>query len=323
MFSDFRLKVIRFFRKNSKILFIILCVWLIIFLINFALKRYDPPKKLQTTFKPHTSVMDPKKSVPENVSNPIEDMIEEYVGYCNEGNYQSAYNMLSDFCKEYVFYNDIDQFAEYLATKMHGKVNYAIQDYSNDGNTYIYQLKYSDDMLATGLTNSEYSYIEEKMVFKKQKDGTIDMAVGNFVDFGDIKNISENDYLKVDVKSVVKYYSVEEYTVRFSNRTDNTIVISDGEEPSECVLVLASGDVREKTNANIDIVLEPKESKNFVLRFQKRYDNNDDAKKLTFGAIRVMEKYSGTDDVEDEVIQSEIQNAIAKFSVDIPVTYKN
>ena len=34
-----------------------------------------------------------------------------------------------------------------------------------------------------------------------------------------------------------------------------------------------------------------------------------------------MEKYSGTEGVSDEMIQSEIQNAIAKFSVNIPVTY--
>lgn len=319
--TDFRLKVLHFLKKNGKIIFIVFCVWMIVFLINLFLKNYEPKPELQTTYEPHTSVMDTSKSVSKNVSNPIEEMIEEYVGYCNEAEWPKAFNMLSDTCKEYSFENSIENFMDYVYTKMPTPKNYAIQDYSNDGNTYIYQIKYTDDMLATGLTNSTYNYTEEKMIFKKQKDGSIEMAVGNFVDYADIKNISENDYLKVDVKNVVKYYSLEAYTVKFTNRTDNTIVISDGQESGEVLLKLTSSDTRNRTDATNNIVLKPKESKTLTLKFQKFYDNKDDAKSLTFGAIRVMENYSGTDGVAEETIQAEIQNAIAKFSVNIPVTY--
>ena len=200
------------------------------------------------------------------------------------------------------------------------KKKYAIQDYSNDGNTYIYQIKYTDDLLATGLTNSVYQYTEEKIIFKRQKDGTIEMAVGNFVDFADIKNISENNYVKIDVKSVVKYYSIEVYTIKLTNRTENTIVISDGQENGEVVLNLNSSETRDRNEEQNEIVLKPKESKTIKISFPKFYDNKDDAQSITFGAIRVMENYSGTEDVSNEIIQSEIQNAIAKLSVNIPVT---
>lgn len=319
--TDFRLKVLHFLKKNGKIIFIVFCVWMIVFLINLFLKNYEPKPELQTTYEPHTSVMDTSKSVSKNVSNPIEEMIEEYVGYCNEAEWPKAFNMLSETCREYSFNNDVNEFMDYVYTKMPTPKNYAIQDFSNDGNTYIYQIKYTDDMLATGLTNSTYNYTEEKMIFKKQKDGSIEMAVGNFVDYADIKNISENDYLKVDVKNVVKYYSMEAYTVKFTNRTDNTIVVSDGQEQGEVLLNLTSSDTRNRTDATNSIVLKPKESKTLTLKFQKFYDNKDDAKSLTFGAIRVMENYSGTEGISEETIQAEIQNAIAKFSVNIPVTY--
>lgn len=324
MFTDFRLKVLRFFRKNSKIIFIVICVWIIVFLVNWMLKSYEPEPILQTTYEPHTAVIDKGSSVPKSVSNPIEKMIEEYVGYCNEANWPAAYNMLSSECKQYAFNNNIKEFKDYVYTKMPTEKKYSIQNYSNDGNTYIYQIKYTDDLLATGLTNSEYQYTEEKMIFKKQKDGNIDMAVGNFVEYAEIKNISENDYLKVDVKSVTKYYSMEQYEVRFTNRTDYTIVISDGQYDSEAVLILNSGDARQRLDSAVrDIILRPNESQELNFKFQKFFDNNDDAKSLNFGTIRVMEKYSGTQGVAEEIRKAEIQNAIAKFSVSIPVTYKD
>lgn len=323
MFTDFRLKLLHFFRKNKKIIFIVICVWAIVFFINLLLKNYEPKPQLQTTYEPHTSVLDNSKTVSKNISNPIEDKIEEYVGYCNNAEWQKAYNMLSDACKEYSFNHDIQEFMKYVYTKMPTPKKYAIQDYSNDGNTYIYQIKYTDDFLATGLTNTTYQYTEEKMIFKRQKDGSLEMAVGNFVDFGDIKNISENNYVKIDVKSVIKYYSVEVYNIKITNRTENTIVIADGQEENEVMLNLKSSEARNMDKKEDGIVLGPQESRTLGISFQKFYDNEDDARSITFGAIRVMEKYSGTENVPDEVIQAEIQNAVAKFSVNIPVTYED
>ena len=323
MYTDLRLKIRHFFRKNAKIIFIVICVWAITFIINMFLKSYEAPVELQTTYKPHTSVMDEKSVVPQSTSNPIEEMIEKYMAYCNDGNWQAAYNMLSPVCQEYSFNNDILEYMQYVASKMPTPKKYAIQDYSNDGNLYIYQIKYTDDMLATGLTNTMYQFTEEKMIFKKQRDGNIQMAVGNFVDYGEIKNIFENEYLKVDVKSVVKYYSVESYTVKFTNRSDYTIVIADNAQSNEAVLMLKSQDIRKRNNIQTDIVLKPKETITLELNFQKFYDNDDDAKSLTFNAIRVMENYSGIDGIASEVVLSEIQNAISKFSVNIPVEYKD
>ena len=91
----------------------------------------------------------------------------------------------------------------------------------------------------------------------------------------------------------------------------------DGQEANEIFLTLQSQDVRETLDAQ-EIVLRPGEQRKVTLDFPKFYDNEDDAQSLTFGAVRVMEKYSGTE-VEEAIIQSEIQNAVAKFSVNIPM----
>lgn len=319
MITDLRIKIRHFFRKYGKVVFISICVWVVIFLVNRFLKNYTPAEKLQTTYEPHTAVITEKSSVSSNISTKIEEMIAQYVEYCNNAEWTNAYNMLSADCQKYAFENSIENFMSYVYTKMPTEKKYAIQDFSNIDDTYIYQVKYTDDLLATGLTNSKYQYTEEKIVFKKKKDGSLDMAVGNFIEYADIKNIAENDYLKVDIKSVTRFYSVEQYTIKLTNRTENTIVISDGVEEGEILLNLSSGDTRQRVTPLENVVLAPNESKTITVNFSKFYDNDDPTSKLSFGSVRVMEQYSGTIDIDEQTIQSELQNAIAKFSVNIPI----
>ena len=85
--------------------------------------------------------------------------------------------------------NNFDNFVHHVYLKMPTPKQYSIQDYSNIGNNYIYSVKYTDDLLATGLTNKEYTHTEEKMTFKKMNDETIEMSVGSFYDVKDIKSV--------------------------------------------------------------------------------------------------------------------------------------
>ncbi len=321
MFTKFRIKALHFLKKNSKVIFIVVCIWATVFFVNLFLRNYEAPQEVQTTYEPHTSVMDKTNSVPQKVSNQVEEMLEQYVGYLLEGNVEMAYQMISDNCKQWSFENNINVFTSYVLEKVGAAKRYTIQNYSNEGNTYVYQVKYMDDFLATGLTNTTYSFTEEKIVFKRQKDGRLEMAVGSFIDYEELQNVSENEYLKVDLQAVQKYYSYEEYTVKITNRSDDTIVISDAQEEGEIFLTLTSNDTRNAVNI-ADLVLGPKESITKQIRFQKFYDNQDEASSLTFGSVRVMEQYSGTKNVAEEVIQAEIQNAIAKFSVNLPIHNK-
>ena len=84
------------------------------------------------------------------------ELIDEYVGYCNEGNYQKAFNMLSEDCREYSYDNSVEKFMRHVLVKMPNQKKYSIQDYSNTNyngkKIYIYEIKYTDDLLATGGT---------------------------------------------------------------------------------------------------------------------------------------------------------------------------
>ncbi len=316
-FTDFRLKFRRFFRKNKKILFIIFIIWFIIYLINRIIIALPTDTEAETTYDPHTSILD-TGSTPKSVQKPIEEIIKEYVGLLNEGNYQKAFDMLSDDCKEYSFDNNIQYFMDHVYTKMPTMKEYSIQNYSNitygNKKLFIYEVRYFDDILATGLTNSVYEYTQENITFYNGEDG-LEMNVGDYIFHTDIKSIAENEYLKVDVIDKVVNYSMEEYQVKFTNRSNYTIVIADGVENDEILLGLAN-ETRKRAELN-DIVLGPNESITQKFTFPKFVDDSDNAQKLIFSSVRVMEQYSGTDFATEEQLQSEIDNAISKFSVEV------
>lgn len=319
-FTEIRLRIRHFFRKNKRLIFVIVIIWAIIFCVNLLLKNRKVELAPTTTYKPHVSVLDSSSSTPKAMQTPIEDMIKEYVDACNDGNYQKAFDMLSDDCKKYAFDNDVEKFMVHVLIKMPMPKKYSIQDYSStkidNQNMYIYEVKYIDDYLATGLTNSTYAYTSEKFVFYNGDDG-LTMNVGDYIYHSDIKSLSENDSLKIDVVDKTVQYEIEKYRIRFLNRTDKTAVVSDGVENDEINLVLQTGERRNRQETN-NIVLKPFEEKELEMTFPKFSDDGDISQSLQFNQIRVMEQYSGTEDVDEATIQDEINNA-DKFAMEVKV----
>ena len=316
-FTSIRLRLRHWFRKYKNIIFVVIVIWVIIFIINRFLGNYTLPEVPNTTRDPSVTVMNSRVSAPSKVQETAEKMIEEYVGYCNDGNYQKAFNMLSEDCKKYAFYNDIEEFAKYILVKIPNPRQYSIQDYSNYDNYYVYEVKYIDNILATGLTNQNYLYSTEKIVFNKNSNGGYDMATGNFIKHDDINNVSENEYIKIDIKDRIIKYSLEIYEVKFTNRTDSTVVVQDNLESSEINLVL-SQEYRSVDNPDTRIILEPNGEQTATIVFNKFADDGEDSVGILFSSIRVIEDYKGERNTEDEQ-KAEIDNALAKFSMQVPV----
>lgn len=313
---ELRLKIRHWIKKYGKILFFIIIVWISIFIINKFLGDYQAEQVPNTTKTPQVAVMSTNEKVSKKVQTSAEEFIESYVDACNQGKYQKAFAMISENCRKYEFNDDVEKFAKYVLEKMPTPKKYSIQSYSNTQGYYIYEVKYFDDMLATGLTNSEYNFTTEKMVLKKNSKGSFDIAVGNFIEYKDINSVAENDYLKIDVKNCMVRYSTQTYEVKLTNRTDYTIVVSDNYVEDEISLAL-SGEYR-GTESGKTIVLPPEGSLTVKLGFMKFVDDNDEAQSLLFSNIRVLEEYAGVTSNND-VKKAEIEKAIDKFSMNVPV----
>lgn len=313
---DFKLKVRHFFKKYRKILILIFIVWIFIFIFNMYLQKMKTTQAPSTTYEPNIAVLNSSSKVPDKVANTFEDFIADYVEACNTGNYKDAYNLVSEDCKKNYFDNDYDSFVEYVSNKFNAKKCYAIQNYSNYNDKYIYSVKLFDDFLATGLTNSNYQYQEEFIAASYDENDNIVFSVGNYIESKELTAVASNNaYLKVDLKSVILKYGYELYEIKLTNRTDYTIVIQDGNSDGDEISLVVDGEYRNTSNYDIDVVLKPNEVKTIQLAFPKFYDSDTTSDMIVLSAVRVMQEYTGL----EENAEIELQNAIDKFSMNIPI----
>lgn len=314
MFLKWRLKIRNFFKKYKRVIFIVLIVWLVIIAINFFLGRRSETPVLNTTYNPHEVVLTSDTEVPEKLQTPIEDTIDDYINKCNNKDYSGAFELLTTDCKTHVFGDSLDNFTTYASSVFPNKKRYSIQNYSNFGQAYIYNVKLIDDIIATGLTNQSYAYYEEKFAVKEE-DGKIKLNVNDYMGFNDLKKVAEDDYLKIRVENKEEFYSFEIYSVKITNKTDKKIVLYDGIVGNELSLI-SGQDERNPINVKDTITLEPGETRTFEITFNKYYDESTKASEIAFNKIRIMtEQYTGTEETEEE----ELSKAERTYSITIPI----
>lgn len=314
MFLKWRLKIRNFFKKYKRVIFIVLIVWLVIIAINFFLGRRSETSVLNTTYNPHEVVLTSDTEVPEKLQTPIEDTIDDYINKCNNKDYSGAFELLTTDCKTHVFGDSLDNFTTYASSVFPNKKRYSIQNYSNFGQAYIYNVKLIDDIIATGLTNQSYAYYEEKFAVKEE-DGKIKLNVNDYMGFNDLKKVAEDDYLKIRVENKEEFYSFEIYSVKITNKTDKKIVLYDGIVGNELSLI-SGQDERNPINVKDTITLEPGETRTFEITFNKYYDESTKASEIAFNKIRIMtEQYTGTEETEEE----ELSKAERTYSITIPI----
>ena len=101
--TNFRIKIKEIFKKIWKNAGIVLILWIIMLIINYLLGNMKTEPIPITTYEPHISIMNEDKEVPKELQEPINKIFNEYVNYCNNQEYEEAYNMLSEGCKKNLY----------------------------------------------------------------------------------------------------------------------------------------------------------------------------------------------------------------------------
>ncbi len=300
MFLKLRLKVRNFIKKHKNTILIIIVIWAIILAINFFLGLRKDEITLNTTYTPHEVLLKSDFEVPEKLQNPIEDLIDSYVNKCNEKDFSGAYALLTDDCKKNVFGDSEEKFKEYAEGIFPHKKRYSIQDYSNYGEYYIYSLKLIDDIITTGLTNQEYAYYEEKIAIKQNGDN-LQLCVNDYMGYQELKNVAEDENLKIRVENKIQYYNYETYEIRITNKTDKIALLYDAVVGNEIYGVVGEEN-RNPSIVSSTVILDPNETRTFYLTFDKFYDSDIQITGLIFDKVRIMNEYTGKEETEEEEI---------------------
>lgn len=313
---NLRLKVRDFFKKHKKKITIIIIIVGIVIAIDRFLGSRQVVEMPSTTYEPHSPVMDETAEVPEAYKQPINNLIDNYVNYCNNKEYENAYNLLSsDFKANYC--DNIEEFKKYVDQLYKEKQIYNIQNFSNVNGAYVYRLRLLNDILATGTTDG-YEYKEEKVVIKEE-NGVLKLALNGYVGEENLGIVAEDEYMRIDIVKKQVAYTSETYTVEITNKTGNFIVLLDNTETDE-IIMKVNGDSRGVNGLeNGNLVVLPNSKKTLTLPFDQYYDDGVNPSALIFNAIRILPEFSG----DINKAKQEKEKAVKLYSLTINLLPEN
>lgn len=226
-------KSIRYFNQNRReiIIIIIILVFAIFLLkvINFSIAKkksvseYTVSNVQDATSKYDDSISTYQIATGQNnkttYSNDI-DTISLFIKYCNEGNIQEAYKMLSDECKEAIF-PSLEYFKElYINNNFVTNKSYDIQNWS----TTTYKVDLKENMLYTGKINE--NNIQDFITVIKTKDED-KVNVNNYIGKTNINKENTINNINIEVISKNTFMDYEVYKLKIKNDNNFTVFLDD------------------------------------------------------------------------------------------------
>lgn len=300
---NLNLKIINFFKKYGRKIIIVLSIWIIILVINHLVEKYGNLNiKISTNYNPHNSVMESSESVPKKLQSPIEELIGKFVENCNNKNYETAYNLLSEDCKKNI-YPDIEDFKKYVDSIFTSKKIYNIQNFSNKNGVYIYTVNILNDILASGMSEEDDSkmYSEKYVIITENNE--LKLSIREYIGREELSGMYEDDYTKIKITSVDKKYDNVVYNLTIKNKSENYIVYSNYTKGSNVTLDTSEGVRNRADEVLTEIELYPDESGDFSLKYIVFYDDDTEPSDLYFDSIKIYENVdeynNGSDPIKE------------------------
>lgn len=292
MHSEIQMRIYNFLKKYGSRIAIIIFIWIIILIINSYIKKHST-EELFSSYSPDSPIIADTDSMSDNRAKKNRELVEQYFTYCDNGDYENAYNMLSSDCKEVIYQNDISKFKEYIDYIFNGKTNskiYNLQNYSNKNGKYIYDITIFDDIVSTGNADN-YDKFEDKIVILKQ-DKEYKISNQGYIGKTSKDKSFEDTSVKIEYTELNESYTKKSYTFKFTNKTDKQMVISTGFGEEEITVTLSDGTKRKFANQDDGpFTVEPGETKEIYVVFNVFYDEDNQPEEINFNTVYFLENY--------------------------------
>lgn len=275
------------------VIFAIVLVLYIIQMINNnikqeALSQNNNIENTQTTKQDTSSqAVITGNEVPKDKQEVNTKIIEQFITYCNNQEIEQAYNLLTQECKEEVFFGNMTYFKQnYVDRVFTSKKMVTIQSWVS-GYLNTYRVTIQDDMLSTGKLNASQNKIEDYYTIIEQQDG-YKLNINSYIRRESVNKQKQINGITISVLCKDIYKEYEMYDVVIQNETDKTILWDSKEKVDSIYLVGSNENHYSAFSYEIDqhdSVLEPQESKKYTIRFNKIYSNKTVMRQMVFGDI--------------------------------------
>lgn len=285
-------KLFSYFNHNrlKLMITIIIIVFIIcfIFIINNLIKQMVNEGNGQLHAKENIAIKTESvitgSEIPETIANKNEDTISEFVLLCNNNNYEQAYNMLTEECKQNQFAS-LDVFIQnYCNNIFTTQKTYTLELWINAGGTCTYRVLYiNNNILETGEFETN-SNIEDYITIINNGD-TSKLNINGFIYMQDINSNQNIQNIEITVQNRCVYRSYEEYEFTVINNSSNTIRLGDGINSNDICLV-DQNNVEYNSIINqlseLSLEINPGYRRTFKIRFNKTYNTYRTIEQLQF-----------------------------------------
>ena len=225
-------------------------------------------------------------SVSKRYQDDFGNLIDSFFKNCIEGNYDKAYELLSNDCKN-TLYKSEKLFEElYCKGKFNKSKSYDFQSWSTYGGNYVYLVRIFDDMLSSGKDNTE-NYIQDYVTVVNEKNN-YKLNISSFIKKNIINKQVEQNGITINVKESYVYMDYEIYNIEIVNLTGNKICLTNMEDNSE-VYLLDSNETKFKSlineNTIDDFILDNGYKKSIQIKFNDSYRGNLRIEKMFFDKV--------------------------------------
>ena len=319
------LKIIRLYNKNRRIIWISLII--VIFCIaiigvinkvyqeqaNKNMEQYSKQSQEASNKENPSEVVDYNEaaqsittggSVDQDIKDEVQGVLEQFIQYVTSKQVEQAYNLLTEDCKE-ILYPTLEGFEQKYCQDLYDKI-YDFQSWSSTDNTYVYQVRFYDNMLSAGLDFTNH-YLEDYITVLKKGD-VYKVNIHNFIRANNIRKTAEANKVQFKVNNVETYLDYEIYEIEVTNDSSKEIIL-DTREKDNSVYVKNNDGLKIQAllyeNTDEDLRVQAGESKKIRIKFNNTFNGEKRIISLGFSDI-ILDQTLHQEDAEKGKMEIEI-----------------
>lgn len=299
------LKIRRLYNSNRRLiwLWVIIVIFVIAVIWIFNLVSQETTKannqKLAQRFEQESQKENPSNvidyddaaqsittggSVDTSIRNEIQKLLEDFINYSCNGEVDKAYALLTQDCKE-ILYPSLETFEQDYCSDIRNKT-YDFQSWASTSGTYIYQVRFFENPLTTGMDTTN-NYIQDYItVIKEQEEYKLN--INKFIGKRDINKEIETNDIYITVKSSETYLDYEYYELEINNRRYKQIILDPLIEDDSTYVKNSDGlniSALLYENDEEDLNIKAGEVKTVKIKFNNTYNGEKTIRKLGFSTI--------------------------------------
>ena len=287
-------KIKSLYNQNRKIFWIVILTIIAVIALIQALNNYykndtkDESSSTNigtTTYNANNYSVVTQEEIDSDVSDNSDYLLKSFFDYCNNGEIENAYNLLSTDCKEEL-YSTLDDFKQrYYNVVFTEKRSYdsALWITTSERNTY--RVEIMADLLATG--QKEYMPIEDYYTIVYE-NGEYKLSINNYIAKENIDVSKTQNDVTINVVSKKMYKDYETYEIEVENNTGNNLIFNT-KENTDSIYLQDENKLKYIAFLNEipDSALEISDgiNKTIKMKFNRTYKPNIDINKIVFGDI--------------------------------------